>query len=68
VKAIGLTLVLSVVATVIIAYAIKAVLGLRPTVDAEREGCSTRPGSGSPTRLRLARQWRRSTRSFTSTR
>jgi Amt family ammonium transporter len=38
VKAIGLTLVLSVVATVIIAYVIKAVIGLRPTVEAEQEG------------------------------
>jgi Amt family ammonium transporter len=37
-KAIGLTLVLSVVATVIIAYVIKAVIGLRPTVEAEQEG------------------------------
>ncbi|WP_414664131.1 ammonium transporter [Horticoccus sp. 23ND18S-11] len=38
VKAIALTLVLSVVATVIIAYIIKAVMGLRPTPDAEQEG------------------------------
>jgi Amt family ammonium transporter len=38
VKAIALTLVLSVVATVIIAYVVKAILGLRPTVDAEQEG------------------------------
>jgi Amt family ammonium transporter len=38
VKAIALTLALSVVATVIIAYVIKAVIGLRPTVEAEQEG------------------------------
>ena len=37
-KAIGLTLILSIVATVVIAYLVKAVLGLRPSVDAEREG------------------------------
>jgi Amt family ammonium transporter len=37
-KAIGLTLVLSVVATVILGFAIKAILGLRPTADAEQEG------------------------------
>jgi Amt family ammonium transporter len=37
-KAIGLTLVLSIAATVVIAYALKAVLGLRATVDSEREG------------------------------
>ena len=37
-KAIGITLVLSVVATVIIAYVIKALIGLRPTVEAEQEG------------------------------
>jgi Amt family ammonium transporter len=37
-KAIGLTLVLSVVATVIIAFILKAVIGLRPTVEAEQEG------------------------------
>jgi Amt family ammonium transporter len=38
VKAIGVTLVLSIVATVVIAFVVKAVLGLRPTVDAEQEG------------------------------
>jgi Amt family ammonium transporter len=38
VKAIGLTLVMSILATVIIAYALKAVLGLRASVDTEREG------------------------------
>jgi Amt family ammonium transporter len=38
VKAIAFTLILSVIATVIIAYVIKAVLGLRPAVDAEQEG------------------------------
>jgi Amt family ammonium transporter len=38
-KAIGLTLALSVTATVIIAYIVKAVLGgLRPTVEVERQG------------------------------
>jgi Amt family ammonium transporter len=37
-KAIGLTLILAVVATVVIAYIIKAVIGLRPTVEAEQEG------------------------------
>ena len=37
-KAIALTIVLSVVATVVIAYAIKALLGLRPTTEEEREG------------------------------
>jgi len=37
-KAIGLTLVLSIVSTVIIAYVVKAVIGLRPTVEAEQEG------------------------------
>jgi len=30
--------VLSIVATVVIAFVVKAVLGLRPTVDAEQEG------------------------------
>ena len=34
----GLTVVLSVVATTVIAYGLKAVLGLRPTPDAEEEG------------------------------
>jgi Amt family ammonium transporter len=38
VKAMAITLVLSVVATVIIAYVINAVIGLRPTVEAEQEG------------------------------
>ena len=37
-KAIGLTLVLSVVATVVIAYVVKAVIGLRPTPEAESQG------------------------------
>jgi Amt family ammonium transporter len=37
-KAIGLTLVLSVGATAVIAYAIKAVLGLRPSVEGEESG------------------------------
>ncbi len=37
-KAMGLTVVLSVVATTVIAYGLKAVLGLRPTPDAEEEG------------------------------
>jgi Amt family ammonium transporter len=37
-KAIGLTLVLAVVGTTIIAYTIKAVMGLRPAPDQEREG------------------------------
>ncbi|MES1164621.1 MAG: ammonium transporter [Verrucomicrobiota bacterium] len=37
-KAMGLTVVLSVVATTVIAYVLKAVLGLRPTPDAEEEG------------------------------
>ncbi len=38
VKAIGVTLVLSVVATVIIAYIVKAAIGLRPTAEVERQG------------------------------
>ena len=38
VKAIALTLALSVVATVVIAYVVKAVFGLRATQDAEQEG------------------------------
>ena len=38
VKAIGLTLVLAVVGTVIIAYIVKAVIGLRPTTEGEKEG------------------------------
>jgi Amt family ammonium transporter len=37
-KAIGLTLVLSVGATAVIAYAIKAVMGLRPSIEAEESG------------------------------
>ena len=37
-KAMGFTVVLSVVATAVIAYGIKAVIGLRPTVDSEEEG------------------------------
>jgi len=37
-KAIGLTLVLAVVGTTIIAYIVKAVIGLRPAPDEEREG------------------------------
>ena len=38
VKAIGLTLVLSLVATVVIAYLVKALIGLRPTPEAESQG------------------------------
>jgi Amt family ammonium transporter len=38
VKAIGITLALSIVATVVIAFVVKALLGLRPTVEAEQEG------------------------------
>ena len=37
-KAIGLTVVLSVVATAILAYLVKAVIGLRPTVEVESAG------------------------------
>ncbi len=37
-KAIGLTLVLSIVATVIIAFILKAVIGLRPTSEVEQQG------------------------------
>jgi len=37
-KAIGLTLVLSVLATIVLAYIVKAVIGLRPTVEVERMG------------------------------
>ncbi len=37
-KAIGLTLVLSIIATVIIAFIVKALIGLRPTIEAEQEG------------------------------
>jgi len=38
VKAIGLTLVLSVIATVVIAFIVKAVIGLRPTPEVESQG------------------------------
>ena len=37
-KAMGLTIVLSVIGTVVIAYIVKAVIGLRPTEDVERQG------------------------------
>jgi ammonium transporter, Amt family len=37
-KAMGLTVVLAVVGTAIIAYTVKAVIGLRPAVEQEREG------------------------------
>ena len=37
-KAMGLTIVLSVISTVIIAYIVKAIVGLRPTVEAEQQG------------------------------
>ncbi len=37
-KAIGFTLVLAIVATVVIAYIVKAVVGLRPTEEVERQG------------------------------
>ena len=37
-KAIGLTVALSVVATVVIALVLKATMGLRPTVETEQEG------------------------------
>jgi Amt family ammonium transporter len=37
-KAVGVTLVLAIVGTTVIAYAVKAVFGLRPTPEAEREG------------------------------
>ncbi len=37
-KAIGLTLVLSIVATAIIAFIVKAVIGLRPSPEVERQG------------------------------
>ena len=40
-KAIGVTLVLAIVATAIIAYALKLVIGLRPTPEAETEGLDT---------------------------
>jgi Amt family ammonium transporter len=38
IKAVGLTIVWSVVATAIIAYIIKAIIGLRPTEEVERQG------------------------------
>jgi Amt family ammonium transporter len=37
-KAIGLTLVLSIVATVVLAFIVKAVIGLRPSAEVERQG------------------------------
>jgi Amt family ammonium transporter len=37
-KAIGLTLVLSVVGTIVLAYLVKLVIGLRPSVEVERQG------------------------------
>jgi Amt family ammonium transporter len=37
-KAIALTLVLSIVATIVIAYIVKAIVGLRPTTEVERQG------------------------------
>jgi ammonium transporter, Amt family len=37
-KAIGLTLVLSIVATIVIAYIVKLVIGLRPSPEVERQG------------------------------
>jgi Amt family ammonium transporter len=37
-KAMGLTIAMAVIGTVIIAYAIKATIGLRPTVEVERQG------------------------------
>ena len=40
-KAIGLTLVLSVVGTIVIAFIVKAVIGLRPTPEVERQGLDT---------------------------
>jgi Amt family ammonium transporter len=38
VKAISITLVLSILATVVIAYIVKALVGLRPTPEAESQG------------------------------
>jgi Amt family ammonium transporter len=38
IKAVGLTIVWSVVATAIIAYIIKAIIGLRPAEEVERQG------------------------------
>jgi Amt family ammonium transporter len=37
-KAVGITIALSVVATTAIAYFVKATIGLRPTIEAEQEG------------------------------
>ncbi|MEN9635499.1 MAG: Ammonia channel precursor, partial [Verrucomicrobiota bacterium] len=37
-KAMGITVALSVVATIVIAIIVKAVIGLRPTIEAEQEG------------------------------
>lgn len=37
-KAIGLTIALSVAATIVIAFVLKAMIGLRPTIEAEQEG------------------------------
>ena len=37
-KAIGITLALSIVGTIVIAYIVKAVVGLRPTTEAEQQG------------------------------
>jgi len=37
-KAVGVTLVLSIVGTIVIAYLVKAVIGLRPTPEAEQQG------------------------------
>ena len=37
-KAIGITLVLSIVATIVIAYLVKALIGLRPVAEVERQG------------------------------
>jgi Amt family ammonium transporter len=38
IKAIGITLVLSIVATIVIAYLVKAIIGLRPVAEVERQG------------------------------
>ena len=38
IKAIGVTLVLAIVGTIVIAYIVKAVVGLRPTEEAETIG------------------------------
>jgi Amt family ammonium transporter len=38
VLAMGLTLILAIVATTVIAFALKATLGLRPTTEVERQG------------------------------